>query len=240
MYFNTICPWLRYIYMWHEHCFNIQCYPKRKRKGAGAPDVGKPDKVKGSTVDQMLKMSAFPKKISAHAGFSLAEVMTVIAIIGIVSAIAVPGFLGWLPDYYLKSAVRDLRAGFQLAKITAIKSGRNCTITFNQPVDGDTYDYVIFQDADNDLELDNSEITGIVKKIKWLDYHPSISGVSNSFTHNDDDLPAVAFRSNGIPRSNGNANALGMGRVSIKNTDNSEADMFMSSAGNIRIVFAIH
>ncbi len=207
-------------------------------KGAGAPDVGKPDKVKGSTVDQILKMSAFPKKISTHSGFSLAEVMTVIAIIGIVSAIAVPGFVGWLPDYYLKSAARDLRAGFQLAKITAIKSGRNCTITFNQPVDGDTYDYVIFQDADNDLELDNSETTGIVKKVKWLDYHPSISLDSNSFTDNDDGFPAVAFRSNGITRNNGGG--FGAGTVSLKNTDNSEADIVMSSAGNIRVEFAIH
>ena len=207
-------------------------------KGAGGPDVGKSDNINGSTMDQMLKMSAFPKKISAHSGFSLAEVMTVIAIIGIVSAIAVPGFLRWLPDYYLKSAARDLRAGFQLAKITAIKSGRNCTITFNQPVDGDTYDYVIFQDADNDLDLDNSETTGIVKKVKWLDYHPSISGDSNTFTHNDDDLPAVAFRSNGIPRNNGGG--FGAGTVSIKNTDNSEADIVMSSAGNIRVELTIH
>ncbi len=207
-------------------------------KGAADPDVGKPDNINGSTMDQMLRMSAFSKKISTHAGYSLAELMTVIVIIGILSAIAVPGFLAWLPDYYLKGAARDLRAGFQLAKITAIKSGRNCTITFNQPVDGDTYDYVIFQDDDNDLELDNSETAGIVKKVKWLDYHPSISLDSNSFTDNDDGLPAVAFRSNGIPRKNGVGFAAGT--VSLKNTDNSEADIVMSRAGNIRVEFAIH
>ncbi|MCP4579687.1 MAG: hypothetical protein GY846_25735 [Deltaproteobacteria bacterium] len=164
--------------------------------------------------------------------------MTVMAIIGIVAAIAVPGFFRWLPDYYLKSAARDLRASFQLARITAIKSGANCAITFNQAVDGDTFDYVVFQDADNDLVLDTAEITGIVKRVKWSDYHPSISWDSNSFTNNADGLPAVAFRSNGITRNNGGG--FGAGTVSIKNTDNSEADIVMSSAGNIRVEVTIH
>lgn len=171
-------------------------------------------------------------------GFSLAELLTVFTVIGIVAAIAAPGFIKWLPDYYLKSAARDLRASFQLARITAIKSGTNCAITFNQSVGGDTYDYVVFQDTDNDLVLDNTETAGVVKRVKWLDYHPSISVDSNSFTNNDDGLPAVAFRSNGITKNNGGG--FGAGMVSIKNKDNSEADIMMSSAGNIRVDFTIH
>ena len=181
-------------------------------------------------MDQMAKMSAFPKKISAHSGFSLAEVMTVIAIIGIVSAIAVPGFLAWLPDYYLKSAARDLRASFQLARMTAIKTGTNCTITFNQSVDGVTYDYVVFQDADNDLVFDSSET--VVRKVKWADYHSGISTNSNDFT-------AVGFRSNGIPVF-AEDGPTSNGTVSIKNTDNSEADITVSIAGNIKIALTIH
>ncbi len=181
-------------------------------------------------------MIKFLKKKMQNDGFSLPELMTAIAVFGIVAAIAVPGFLGWLPDYYLRAAARNLMANFQLAKVTAIKSGRNCAITFNQPVDGVTYDYVVFEDGDNNLELGGAE--AIVKKVKWADYHHSISTDANTFTNNDDGLPAVAFRSNGIPRKNGVGFASGT--VSIKNTKNSEADIVMSNAGNIRVDVTIH
>jgi type IV fimbrial biogenesis protein FimT len=183
-------------------------------------------------------MRAFKKKINTHDGFSLAELMTVIAIIGIMTAFAVPGFIKWLPNYYLKSAARDLRGSFQLARTTAIKSGTNCTITFNQPVDGETYDYVVFRDADNNLVLDNSETDAIVRKAKWTDYYPGISTDSNTFATNDDGLPAVAFRSNGITRNSGGG--FGAGTVSIKNSHNSEGNVVMSMAGNVRVKLTIH
>ena len=167
-----------------------------------------------------------------ESGFSLIELMVAIGVLSILAGIATPGFINWLPDYRLKSAARDLYSNFQLARITAIKSGTHCTITFNQPVDDVTYDYVVFKDADNDLEYDTSEKPGIITKVKWTDYK-SVSGNSNTFTNNDDGLPAIAFRSNGIPSNN--TGGLGMGTLSIKNTKNKETDIVVSSAGNIRI-----
>ena len=184
-------------------------------------------------------MRKFLKSKKAERGFSLIELMTTIAILGVVAAIAVPGFLQWLPNYYLKSAARDLRSAFQLARITAIKSGANCTITFNQPVGGETYGYVIFQDADNDLELDTSEATSILRKVKWTDYN-GVAGDANNFDNNDDGLPAVAFRSNGIPRNNAGVFGAGLKTVSIKNSKSSEADIVMSMAGNVSIALTLH
>ena len=133
----------------------------------------------------------------------------------------------------MKSAARDLRASFQLARVTAIKSGANGTITFNQAVGSDTYDYVVFEDTDNDLVLDTAETAGVVKKVKWSDYYPGISTDSNNFAANDEGLPAVAFGANGIPKKS--SPGFASGTVSIKNADSSKADVVMSRAGNIKV-----
>jgi len=163
-------------------------------------------------------------------GFTLTELMVTIGVFSILAGIAIPALINWLPDYRLKSAARDLYSSFQLAKITAIKTGANCAITFNQPVDGITYDYVVFRDSDNDLEYDISEKA--IRKVKWTDYK-SVSVIGNTFTNNDDNLPAVAFRSNGIPTNN--SRSFGAGTLSLKNTNNKETSVVLSRAGNIRI-----
>ena len=63
-------------------------------------------------------------------GFSLLEVMIVIAIIAILSAIAVPNFFAWLPKYRLKTAATDLFSNMQLVKLQAVKTNQDVSITF--------------------------------------------------------------------------------------------------------------
>ena len=171
-----------------------------------------------------------PKVNAREFGFTLTELMVTIGIFTILITIGIPGFIKWLPDYRLKSAARDLYSTLQLARLTAIKSGTNGTITFNQPVDSTTYGYVVFKDADNDLEYESGEV--IVKKGEWGEYEGvSVSG--NTFTVNDDSLPCLAFRSNGIPVNN--TGGFGAGTVSLVNTNGKDTDVVVSAAGNVRI-----
>lgn len=165
-----------------------------------------------------------------NAGFTLAELMVTIGLLAILAGIAVPGFIRWIPNYRLRSAARDLLSSFQLAKVAAIKSGWNGAVTFNQPVDGVTYGYVVFEDADDDLEYDSTE--KVIRKVEWSGYE-GVTVTDNTLTLNNDNLPAIAFRSNGIPRNN--AGGFGAGTVTLTNPNGRTTKVIVSAAGNIRI-----
>lgn len=176
------------------------------------------------------KMRTFTKE----RGFTLTELMVTLGVFAILAGIAIPAFSGWLPKYRLKSAARELYSDFQLAKITAIRSGVRCAIRFNHSVEGSTYDYVLFQDSNNNLVWDTGET--VIKKRpgddagacsgKWAGYE----GVSV----NDADLPAVSFLPNGIPTNN--AGAFVSGDVKLVDTKNNKRNVEMSVTGNLKII----
>jgi len=73
----------------------------------------------------------FKKKMGYNTGFSLMELMIAIAIIGIMSGIAIPNIIGWLPDYRLRSATRDMVSCLQEAKLRAVKENARAVVIFN-------------------------------------------------------------------------------------------------------------
>ena len=71
-----------------------------------------------------------------NAGFTLIEVLIVMAIIGIVTGFAIPTFLDILPNWRAKAAATDLFSNLQLAKMAAIRGGGDCVVTFSGNPDG--------------------------------------------------------------------------------------------------------
>uniref|UniRef100_UPI0040579299 pilus assembly FimT family protein n=1 Tax=Candidatus Electrothrix sp. TaxID=2170559 RepID=UPI0040579299 len=65
-------------------------------------------------------------------GFSFVELMVVIALIGILSAISIPSFLSGLPEKRLKAAVRNVYADLHKARSLAVKKNKKITVRFDE------------------------------------------------------------------------------------------------------------
>ncbi len=78
-------------------------------------------------------------------GLTLVELMVVIGIIAVVSAIAVPNLIGWRGKRQLEAAVNEVQTAINVAKTTAVKRGTPATILLTTPAHGIT----VFTDNNN-------------------------------------------------------------------------------------------
>lgn len=83
-------------------------------------------------------------------GFTLLELMVVVAIITIFAAVAVPTFSSWSPRLKFRTSADEMHKVLMLARMTAISSNRDVVITFDQangkytvalPTGNETYEF---------------------------------------------------------------------------------------------------
>jgi len=68
-----------------------------------------------------------------QSGFTLIELMIVIALIAILVAVSTPGTIAWLNARGAREAADQLAMDLQRAKLLAIQRNANCIITINVP-----------------------------------------------------------------------------------------------------------
>ena len=86
-------------------------------------------------------------------GFTVIELTIVLSILGIISVIAMPSYLGWLPRHELKTSVRRIYDDMNMAKFRAVKTNEDIGIEFNTSNEN----YRIFIDTDKDQDFDSGE-----------------------------------------------------------------------------------
>ena len=87
-------------------------------------------------------------------GFTLIEMMMVIAIVAIMSAVAIPAFMSMLPGMRLNGAARQVMTDLMAARMDAVKQNNEFRVFFNSP---GTNQYQILDDDDNDGTADTGE-----------------------------------------------------------------------------------
>ncbi|MDM8541102.1 GspH/FimT family protein [Desulfococcaceae bacterium HSG9] len=175
-------------------------------------------------------MKTTDRKNNSESGFSMVEALVSMAILAIIAAIAIPNLITFKQNSQLSAASRELFSGFQQAKMTAIKRNANCTITFNQPVAGTTYDYVVYVDENNDLKYDTNE--EIIVSQLWEQSANIDSVIPISFLDNDEGNPSIAFSPYGLPSDKDGK--LVNGTITLTNP-NRVKNLELSIVGNVKI-----
>ena len=64
-------------------------------------------------------------------GFTLVELMVVLAIVAVLSVISIPNLISWLPKYQSGSAAREIFTIVQQARFRAVKENANVVVSFD-------------------------------------------------------------------------------------------------------------
>ena len=162
-----------------------------------------------------------------QSGFTMVELMIVIVVIAILSAIAVPNIINSLPNYRLKAAARDIISNFQKAKMEAVKRNTDVVITFTTGAyapSGQVGSYQVFVDDGSGGGTEGDGIqNGSERVLAQMNMPKNVSLYSANFS-----ATTTGYNSRALP--------LGLGgNVRIRNNKSRYYKASLSSAGHVRL-----
>jgi type IV fimbrial biogenesis protein FimT len=112
-----------------------------------------------------------------QSGFTLIELIVIIAIVAIFAAIAIPNYLAWLPKSRLNGAARQVMGDLMAARMKSVSLNCDVRVAF---VAGDA-EYKIWTDSNNNNTVDSGEER--TKDIQSDYYDVTISTTKNIEFH---------------------------------------------------------
>lgn len=159
----------------------------------------------------------------SESGFTIVELVTVVAIIAILVAVTIPTATIWLPNYYLRNAAMDIFANMQFAKTEAVRLDSPYAVVFDPG--SDSFSLVSGPGADGFFGTGGDDV--VVRTVNLSDYGENIVFGTGDATIDFDDptqpIPgsAVSFTNNAVVfDSRGMCNA---GSVYLRNQNRTYA-----------------
>ena len=153
-------------------------------------------------------------------GFTIIELMVVIAIISILATLAVPNFFAWRPKRQLSAATKDVFAVMQYARSRALKDNVSVGLLFNRTNET----YTVFLDNGAGANAGNGDLDGDEPTLKRGKMPAGVDLISTTLT-----ADKVLFDSRGLLSNAG-------GTVSLINSLNVTKSIEVIRTGNSRIL----
>ena len=147
-----------------------------------------------------------------QSGFTLIEMMIVIAVLAIMSAIAIPNFMSLLPGMRLNGAARQVMGDLMAARMKAVKLNKKTKVFFDN-----SSQYRICDDADSNATVDDGEGDVVDRSIQ-----ANYQDVSFDLGRTAD--PVFSPRGTATNRT-----------ITLENTSGSEKSITISIAGRVKI-----
>ena len=175
-----------------------------------------------------------PFGLVAPSGFSIVELVVILAIVAILAAFALPNLSEWQANTKVKAVAREVVIHLQLARMEAIKANERAVALFTagaySPA-GQVGTYTIFLDTNQNFAQDAGE-----QLILQQGMPPGISlitAVFADFAGLGTPAAASGFRPRGLPLSS--ADGVATAGVSVRNNKSRFYRILVSPAGNIRL-----
>lgn len=114
----------------------------------------------------MLRRQLLPKSLKADGGFTFIELLVVIIMIGIISAIAAPGWLGYLERRRLSTAQDEIYQALKQTQLTAERTARDWRFAIRQEADKDP-EWTVYPNQDGALVPVDIDPTNPASDLIW-------------------------------------------------------------------------